>query len=702
METPNLDRILAAGSQLSDTEVKLSLLPEGFEVIGLVAVKSYERTVKGKLEHVGDYQNRRTAHAASAAGRVGRSAAGAGGGAVGPPGQGGPADIRGLGMNFPEAVAGHAVQNVFTHPASPHALLDLGDGLHAEAKPGGKPGAVLRSNTGLQADALAKKGWTKTPHPAFQARQQAEKEAAAKARVEKAKATVAKAGAPKTAAKPSDLAKVTRAAGARKPAAGARRPPLPWTSRPGNVLEYKNHLGIDRSKMPQVSGTTPDGVYHPSSELMPEFMKGLQKQGVKVTHENVPSWSVRPTQTTGDSRVVRGIAESVKSGEETKPVIISRDNRVIDGHHTWAGHELAQHEGHESDAGMPVVRLGMDAHEALKAMQQFQDSKGIQARRTGEIANPAFKGLVDDKAKPSTPNLDKVTGAKPAAKSQAGKAAGYTPLSDEQYASYADRLDKALTQATQDHQTTEHTHGDGTGTVWSPERAAVHQEILKDMLARYDSVPREGKMVIAGGKPGAGKTYTLSHQYPGLREQFATINPDDMKEELAKRGLIPPLSGMPEATPMERSGLAHEESSYLAKQLTRQLLAQKTNIIHDITMDKVPASDKRITDARAAGYTHIHGMFIHIPAEKSVESVQSRHRAGLEDYRSGKSPLGERFVPSFISRSTVRADGSDGNRETFEALRPKFDSWDQFDRSDMKDAKKVASGGTFAYGGKGK
>ncbi len=42
------------------------------------------------------------------------------------------------------------------------------------------------------------------------------------------------------------------------------------------------------------------------------------------------------------------------------------------------------------------------------------------------------------------------------------------------------------------------------------------------------------------------------------------INPDDIKEEMAKRGMIPEVGGL---SPMEASDLVHEESSDVAKRL---------------------------------------------------------------------------------------------------------------------------------------
>lgn len=59
-------------------------------------------------------------------------------------------------------VHGHKVRAVYTHPKSKAALYDLGNGLHAEGEPGGKPGPVQTSPTGLVPEDLAAKGWSRT------------------------------------------------------------------------------------------------------------------------------------------------------------------------------------------------------------------------------------------------------------------------------------------------------------------------------------------------------------------------------------------------------------------------------------------------------------------------------------------------------------------------------------------------------------
>ena len=166
-----------------------------------------------------------------------------------------------------------------------------------------------------------------------------------------------------------------------------------WTA-DGDVMHYTGSLGVDRADMPQVSGTLADGRYAPSSEMMPKFLDHLKAKGVAVTRERVPAGSLKPTQTTGDMRAVRGIAGSLAAGDmaDTKPALVSSDGRVVDGHHQWAAHLLGESEGTRtgSPPGEPVIRAGLPADALMDEARRFAKDQGIQNRKTGVAANPAY------------------------------------------------------------------------------------------------------------------------------------------------------------------------------------------------------------------------------------------------------------------------------------------------------------------------
>ena len=118
----------------------------------------------------------------------------------------------------------------------------------------------------------------------------------------------------------------------------------------------------------------------------------------------------------------------------------------------------------------------------------------------------------------------------------------------------------------------------------------MQDEIIDSIYSAAADVPCEGLAIIAGGLPGAGKTTVLEQHASIDRANYLTINPDDLKDELARRGLIPEIEGL---SPMEASALAHEESSYMARQLALRAMADGKNIIWDVTMSSEQTTARR-------------------------------------------------------------------------------------------------------------
>jgi hypothetical protein len=183
--------------------------------------------------------------------------------------------------------------------------------------------------------------------------------------------------------------------------------------------------------------------------------------------------------------------------------------------------------------------------------------------------------------------------------------------------------------------------------------------------------------VMAGGLGGAGKGTVLDNHAGIDRSRYLTLDPDRIKDEMASRGMIPQVEGL---SPMECSPLVHEEASLVARGLARRAYADGKNVIWDITMSSLATSERRIEDLRAAGYRHITGVFVDIPAEKSVERATNRYRDGMELHRNGVGD-GGRLVPPSVILAQRTPDGQTMNRQVFEALKPKFDQWMIFDNS---------------------
>jgi len=213
--------------------------------------------------------------------------------------------------------------------------------------------------------------------------------------------------------------------------------------------------------------------------------------------------------------------------------------------------------------------------------------------------------------------------------------------------------------------------------VWSDRREVQHDAIIDKLYDRAVDVPNEHKAVIAGGLPGGGKS-TVLERHAGIdRSRFLTIDPDEIKMELAERGLIPAVDGL---SPMEASDLVHEESSHIAKRLARRAQADGKNIVWDITMSSRTSTEYRIESLRASGYSQIDGIFVDIPVATSESRAEARHKIGQDEYQLGNG-YGGRFVPPELIRRLADATWGSVNRKTFEEVKDQFSSWSIYDNS---------------------
>ena len=177
------------------------------------------------------------------------------------------------------------------------------------------------------------------------------------------------------------------------------------------------------------------------------------------------------------------------------------------------------------------------------------------------------------------------------------------PLTDKEWAEHLtevrDTLDKARAEGLESHllYTIDPDHQS-----WSKERRDLHDSIINDIYSAAQDVPNQGNAIVTGGLGGAGKTTVLTESAGIDLSNYLMINPDNLKEEMARRGIVPEIDGL---SPMEASDLAHEESSYLARQIALRAQADRKNLIWDITMSTQRSTERRISDLRCRGYIHI-------------------------------------------------------------------------------------------------
>ena len=263
------------------------------------------------------------------------------------------------------------------------------------------------------------------------------------------------------------------------------------------------------------------------------------------------------------------------------------------------------------------------------------------------------------------------------------------PLTNQEHAEHESEVFDLLVKAHDEDLSTDYAHTtDPDRQQWTPQRDALHGQIVQELYGRASEVPCEYMALIVGGLGGAGKT-TILNQSEGIDPaSYLVINPDVIKEELAERGLVPEIEGL---SPMEASDLVHEESSAIAKQLARKAQSEGRNLIWDITMASEESTQKRIDDLRAAGYTQVDGLFVDIPIETSIRRMELRHREGHDNYRAGIG-LGGRYVPPEVIRRQEDPDFSSKNKKTFEIMKKSLNNWEVHDNgTDGRPARLVGS-----------
>lgn len=243
------------------------------------------------------------------------------------------------------------------------------------------------------------------------------------------------------------------------------------------------------------------------------------------------------------------------------------------------------------------------------------------------------------------------------------------PLTSQEFRDRISYLEQEITRAMLARQSTDWLESTGTvggSPVYSPERADLHNEIVNALMARFRNVPNEGRALMLGGMPGAGKTSVMHANIPG---KWLHIDPDRIKEEMAKRDMVPVIGDL---SPLEASPLIHEESGHIASLLLDRATAEHKNVVIDTTMRHKDSALGYLKLLRDSGYPHVSAVFAHADPEVARARAEARYRRGVESYRLGIG-FGGRYVPPAIS------EGAAGARQNFEDIKDQFDGHQIYD-----------------------
>lgn len=130
-----------------------------------------------------------------------------------------------------------------------------------------------------------------------------------------------------------------------------------WYEFSENLAAFPNSLDIPRSEMPQIKS-----VHHD------KFLDFLKKRGVMFVKTDIYPNEILPTQKGYDVNKVRNyIADPCKTGLFNKRIIVSKDFRVVDGHH----HAVAFKIGFPNRP-MPVYQIDLPINALLRLSDDFK------------------------------------------------------------------------------------------------------------------------------------------------------------------------------------------------------------------------------------------------------------------------------------------------------------------------------------------
>lgn len=149
------------------------------------------------------------------------------------------------------------------------------------------------------------------------------------------------------------------------------------------------------------------------------------------------------------------------------------------------------------------------------------------------------------------------------------------------------------------------------------DRQALHQQILNKYTSAIPASDHPTAFIMGGG-PAAGKSSAMTYAGVPTKDEAVHVDPDAMKGELPEYQKAI-AAGDPAAAQD-----AHEESSYLSKQLVALSIANGQTYVLDGTGDKsVASAQTKIDLPRANGYT-VKGVYVTCPTQDALDRNQAR------------------------------------------------------------------------------
>ena len=104
-----------------------------------------------------------------------------------------------------------------------------------------------------------------------------------------------------------------------------------------SFLQYLKELHVEVPKTSETKGISRGDMPQVDSKDHADLIKYLEKKGVKVKKKTVPARGLKATQKNFNKDKIEKAADNYATLHKAKPILVSSDNYIIDGHHRWLG-----------------------------------------------------------------------------------------------------------------------------------------------------------------------------------------------------------------------------------------------------------------------------------------------------------------------------------------------------------------------------
>lgn len=130
------------------------------------------------------------------------------------------------------------------------------------------------------------------------------------------------------------------------------------------VCRLKNSLQIAREQLPQIDESD-----------VSKFLFHLKRKRIPVFKDKVVVSELIPAQSHLNLDKVKNLTREGEDNLCNKPIFISKDNEILDGHHRWYALKMLNKE-----AVMPVWRMDLNFVRCIEEMKSFSEtySKSVE------------------------------------------------------------------------------------------------------------------------------------------------------------------------------------------------------------------------------------------------------------------------------------------------------------------------------------